>query len=623
MSAQAPDPFVPGNWKDEPDHTTPITSAALRTEFGRVASYTDAVAAWVAAVAGNPVTTTTIPSWPTQTSAFTLSSSMSGYFIPIGYSSQAAVRFPGSAAPVSTNSFFVLGNIGPSSVTVTKDSDATVYPGGTLVLPAGGLCHVFVIADNTFFIAGIDIAILSAPVNTLAPAITGDNHVGSVLSISSYGSWNTSVTLSGIQWQDSVNGGASWVNIAGQTATTYTIGAGEVGRLVAALISMTASGGGGTGTALSNSFTILAAAGAVPANTSVPVITGSAIPTGVLTSTDGVWTNTPSSRNYLWEKSANGTTGWTTIRTNNGTANTTDSYTVAQADAGFFIRTQVTAINGAGPSASPAISANTSIANNASTLATLIVSDMNHYIVGGHSTPLNPDDAEHRPIYGGDWSYRSKLGNADPLNTLRSGVRPFVVPWMVLDLRSAGGQPSTARVRIQDFQLWALMNGTWVNKIYTVGSQGIALWNYTWTATSSGANHTGGGSAPDVVHMGPNPPGAEARTPAGFLFHAWTPAWQTTATERSQVTAMLVAIRYQLTANDPTATYEIAVGCDLKNSSYGNITGAVQCHFKDVPTNGTFRAATGFMAPATGDGTGLNMSGPFPALINVANSEMY
>ena len=86
-----------------------------------------------------------------------------------------------------------------------------------------------------------------------------------------------------------------------------------------------------------------------PVNTATPVISGSTALGGVLTSTTGTWSNSPSSFTYQWKRGA------TNIGTN---ANT---YTLVAADSGAAITCVVTATNASG--STPATS-NTIIAGN-------------------------------------------------------------------------------------------------------------------------------------------------------------------------------------------------------------------------------------------------------------------
>lgn len=73
-----------------------------------------------------------------------------------------------------------------------------------------------------------------------------------------------------------------------------------------------------------------------PVNSILPVISGTAVVGSTLTTTDGTWTNSPTSFAYQWRR------GVTNIGTNSQT------YVLVQADAGENITCVVTATNGAG-----------------------------------------------------------------------------------------------------------------------------------------------------------------------------------------------------------------------------------------------------------------------------------
>lgn len=74
------------------------------------------------------------------------------------------------------------------------------------------------------------------PVNTVAPAITGTAQVGATLTVSN-GTWSGNAATYTRQWR------ANGVNIAGATATTYVPVAGDVGKVISAVVTATNSTG--------------------------------------------------------------------------------------------------------------------------------------------------------------------------------------------------------------------------------------------------------------------------------------------------------------------------------------------------------------------------------------------
>ena len=89
-----------------------------------------------------------------------------------------------------------------------------------------------------------------------------------------------------------------------------------------------------TGTATSNTITLPSYA---PVNTVAPVISGTAVVGQTLTTTNGTWTNSPSSYSYQWKR------GGVNI-----SLATSSTYVLVAADAGTNITCEVTATNSAG-----------------------------------------------------------------------------------------------------------------------------------------------------------------------------------------------------------------------------------------------------------------------------------
>lgn len=128
-------------------------------------------------------------------------------------------------------------------------------------------------------------AIVAAPTpgNTALPVITGTTTQGSTLSTTN-GTWTNTPTSYAYQW---TRAGA---NIAGATAATYTLVAGDVGANIAVVVTATNANGNGAATAASVGPITTAAA---PANTVAPAITGTTQVSSTLTVSDGTWSNMP------------------------------------------------------------------------------------------------------------------------------------------------------------------------------------------------------------------------------------------------------------------------------------------------------------------------------------------
>ena len=170
----------------------------------------------------------------------------------------------------------------------------------------------------------------SAPVNTVAPVISGTTTLGSTLS-STTGVWNGNPTPTyGYQWRRNA------VNIPSATGSTYVLVSADSGAAITCVV--TATNALGSSSATSN--TITANTYAAPVNSSPPFISGATTIGSVLTSTLGVWLNSPTSYSLQWNR--------------NGSpipSATTSSYTLVQADSASAITCVVTANNIFGSSA--------------------------------------------------------------------------------------------------------------------------------------------------------------------------------------------------------------------------------------------------------------------------------
>src|SRR5215207_9309633 len=87
----------------------------------------------------------------------------------------------------------------------------------------------------------------SAPVSTAPPAVSGTATEGSTLSAST-GAWSNSPTAYTYQWLRCDQTGAACSSIAGATATTYALGAGDVGAIVRVRVTASNTYGSADGT---------------------------------------------------------------------------------------------------------------------------------------------------------------------------------------------------------------------------------------------------------------------------------------------------------------------------------------------------------------------------------------
>jgi hypothetical protein len=168
----------------------------------------------------------------------------------------------------------------------------------------------------------------SPPANTVLPVISGSTTLGSVLTTTN-GTWTNAVSFT-YQWKRGVT------NI-GTNSATYTLVIADSAASITCVV--TATNPYGSTPATSN---IITADNYIPVNTVAPVISGTMVVGQTLTTTNGTWTNSPTSFTYKWYKGITAIVGATS-----------STYILVQADAGTTttIKCEVTAINLAGSTA--------------------------------------------------------------------------------------------------------------------------------------------------------------------------------------------------------------------------------------------------------------------------------
>ena len=196
----------------------------------------------------------------------------------------------------------------------------------------------------------------AAPVNTKLPSITGTSQQGKELT-EVHGEWTNSPTGYSYLWQQCDGSGNNCTTIAGATAQSYTLAAGDVGHTIR--VEETASNEGGSGSATSGPSAIVKVE--APKNTEAPKITGAAVQGQTLSTQNGSWTNEPTSYGYQWQRCD--TTG---ANCSPISAATEQTYTLGTADIGSTLRVAVTATNPGGAS-SPASSSQTAVVQQPST----------------------------------------------------------------------------------------------------------------------------------------------------------------------------------------------------------------------------------------------------------------
>ena len=183
----------------------------------------------------------------------------------------------------------------------------------------------------------------SKPTNTLPPSISGTARQGQTLRTSN-GSWSNSPSSYSYQWQDCTTTGCS--NIAGATGSGYTLAASDVGSAIDVIVTATNSAGSASATsAHTANVTPLP-----PSNSALPQVTGTPTQYQTLTTTNGSWTNSPTSYSYQWQDCDSSGANCANI-----SGATSGSYTLASGDVSHTIRAVVTAANSGGSAAASSV----------------------------------------------------------------------------------------------------------------------------------------------------------------------------------------------------------------------------------------------------------------------------
>ena len=185
---------------------------------------------------------------------------------------------------------------------------------------------------------------LVSPANTGAPSISGTASDRAVLTANP-GTWTgTPAPTFTYQWRRCNAAGASCVDIAGATASTYTLTTTDIGATVRVVV--TGTNPAGNASATSGQTAVVTAL--APFVLSAPALSGTAQDTQVLTLSQGTWDGTPTiTYARSWQRCNAAGASCVTIAGQTGT-----TYTLTSADVGSTIRGVVTATNAGGSTAS-------------------------------------------------------------------------------------------------------------------------------------------------------------------------------------------------------------------------------------------------------------------------------
>ena len=243
---------------------------------------------------------------------------------------------------------------GSTTSTTPVGSDSSVHSFSVPVssLLAGTTYHFRIVATNPYGTrAGADNIFKTGagsppPEDTVAPHSVGLPVVGAVLAAST-GSWTGLPGEYGYQWWHCLptgGGGCLPSEISGQTASTYTVKAGDLGGLVYVLVRAHNVNGWSGFVNSDNSIGPIRAP--VPANTVAPHVTGASQVGSTLSISAGTWSGAPIAYEYQW---------WHCVFISGGgclpsaiSGASSSAYTVATGDVGAIVWATVRAQNAYG-----------------------------------------------------------------------------------------------------------------------------------------------------------------------------------------------------------------------------------------------------------------------------------
>jgi hypothetical protein len=210
-----------------------------------------------------------------------------------------------------------------SYVLVTADVDTTIR----VVVGATN-----VDGSTTAASAPTTVVVAATPGNRVAPGLTGGSRVGDTLT-STDGAWSPAAASFAYQWQR--HAGATYTDIAGATAKTYTLVTADAGATVR--IKVTAANSDGTGVGYSGATATVVAPPVPPSTIAAP--TGTLQDTETLSIAPGQWTPANATFTYQWLRCPSGATalgGCVTVASG-------QHFTLSGNDVGHAIAVRVTA----------------------------------------------------------------------------------------------------------------------------------------------------------------------------------------------------------------------------------------------------------------------------------------
>ena len=187
-------------------------------------------------------------------------------------------------------------------------------------------------------VVGAVLALLP-PVDLTAPAVSGTPQDDQTLSTST-GSWLDSPTSYTYQWQDCDSSGVTCENISGADQSTYTLVDADIGQTIRSVVTATNSAGSASA---SSTRTGAVAPPPPPSVSAAPSVSGQTTQGQSLSTSNGSWTNEPSSYSYQWQTCDSSGNNCSNI-----SSAAQSTYTLTAANVGHTLRSVVTATNGGG-----------------------------------------------------------------------------------------------------------------------------------------------------------------------------------------------------------------------------------------------------------------------------------
>ena len=195
------------------------------------------------------------------------------------------------------------------------------------------------------------------PAHGFLPEISGTAKQGEKLSAWE-GTWINAPTSFAYQWRRCDSTGSNCSNLEGASSSKYVLVSADVGSTLRVVV--TARNLYGSSSATSNRSVVVT--GLPPANSDLPVISGTTTENQTLTASTGNWSNSPTTFVYQWRRCDG--LGANCADISGASANT---YALVTDDAGLTIRVVVTATNSSGSSS--ATSAPTAVITRVSPLS--------------------------------------------------------------------------------------------------------------------------------------------------------------------------------------------------------------------------------------------------------------